>query len=42
MMTSVIRPCNTTKHQTCKTKTTVYKTETATKTDVFGLRPVSS
>jgi len=33
LTTSVTRPCFTTQHQTCKTKT---------KTDFFGLRPVLS
>jgi len=33
MTTSVTRPCFTTQHQTCKTKT---------KTEIFGLRPVLS
>ena len=33
MTTSVTRPCFTTQHQICKTKT---------KTDIFGLRPVLS
>ena len=35
--TSVTRPCFTTQHQTCKTKTTVCNTKT--KTDFFGLKP---
>jgi len=38
MMTIVTRPCFTTQHQTCKTKTTACKT----KTNFFGLRPVLS
>ena len=40
MTMSVIRPCFTTQHQTCKTNTAVYKTKT--ETDLFGLRPVLS
>ena len=44
MMTSVIRPCFTTHHQTCKTKINTNTTacKTWTNTEFFGLRPVFS
>jgi len=42
MTTSVTRPCSTTQHQTCKTKTKNTVCKTKTKTNFFGLRPVLS
>jgi len=44
MIASVTRPCFTTQHQTCKTKTTAYKTKTKTDFLVYRsfLRPTVS